>query len=399
MKSPYTRLATPVGAYHSLTSRIVWGDEFATQVEGLAARINADVTSLIKARGCATERSALQAKIVEAFFMAAAMGGSVLEAVKHHVAREQSDFIDMRDLVEALSPKRQQSLLGLFQLHRPLNPQYLTIVISDLDCTAIERAAISTPVYYDGCVVPGFAPLVNALTHQGITTMTFISARPKFMENWSIKKTASAIRSVGLTAFSFEAGQLPGSAIFVAAQAADGASTKKLARRLLVASAKKFAKLKMDSYLKLQTIFPHARFVFFGDDAQGDYLFAQALVRHNEQNFAFIRDVAAPEMKVAALSDEPRILYHRSYYEAAVKAPLDVLPPSQRDLAFVLMQQEHLSRYSKELGLCNPQARERDQPWLTNIMEAHVPVPEHNFAPIIGRELLAANFELEPDLR
>lgn len=338
------------------------------RVNSIAKKINADIDRLTK-MGPFGARSSLQSEIMKGFFSASELGPSALEAVKHIVAREQSDFIDMRDLLETLQPLRRRQLLTLFRYIGAPCRHYQTIVISDLDCTAIEKSAIAEPVYLDGSVIMGFVPLANALTHQGATTLTFVSARPKFIENWSIQSIAGQFKAAGLRAFSFEAGRLPGTALFTAAQAAFKMGAINRARELLLASATEFANLKFKSYLQLSEIFPHARFVFLGDDGQGDFLFAEMLVCHSQRNFAFIRDIARPEMKV--VPDLPeylrnRVIHHRTYFEAIFRAPPDLLSETQRQSALEATVYEYYSKCAS--GGYTSRALERDNPWLSRAL-------------------------------
>lgn len=366
--------------------------------EDISNRINSNAATLLRYRTLGLWSNSCENTIVNSFVEAAEQGGSFLEAVKHNVAREQSDFIDLRDVLDALSKRNSECLYTLFRTVSVLDQRYHTIVLSDLDSTAVEKSSIAPSIYADGSVIFGFTPLVNALTHNGSTTMVFISARPKFIENWSIRGTAQKLHGSGIKAFSFETGELPGSALFVAAQAAQAVGARKRARRLLIASAVDFAERKYASYRKLAKAFPRARFVFFGDDSQGDYMFANALVQHNPSNYAFIRSIASPGMKVAPKSHNLRsddagtawrlplvlggeeiygaylqapaqIVYHRSYYEALYMAPPGLFSADQIMAARVGMMNEYNARYIHSVdSFCAPEeAQERDAPWIARL--------------------------------
>lgn len=263
-------------------------------------------------------------EIINLFLQAANISPDTFELVKHAVDCEGDDFLDVNNLLDDLKPVYRIHLLRLFKNVSPfVSYQYRTKVISDLDNTAIENAFVAPvpPGSKDKYPVKGFINLVNKLTMNGKTTVTFISARPRMIEKFSIINTIKKFRKEGLTNFVFEAGDLVGPIKL---------GVSYFNTNYTWESSLHLGKIKMNSYLRILNVYPSSRFIFFGDDTQGDYIFAAFLVNHNPKNIAIIRKISLNPISPHNIWDDsmfpnilnkhlvlnnPRIIYHNDSYE------------------------------------------------------------------------------------
>ena len=345
-------------------------------------------------------------KIVELFNYAASCSSEVVEAVKHRVSEEESDFKDMGDLIADLQPDQSQYILRLFlSIAPPISSlpfsQYSCVVLSDLDNTVIENLNVCTIHYVANDVVPGYVPITRALTCNWSTTLTFISARPKNFEIVSILSIKRVLADNGIHSFSFESGEISGTVLYAQSVAARLAGRVELANKLLLQAALLYAELKYQSYKKLVQIYPHAKFVFFGDDTQGDYIFGCRFVNDRPNNFAFIRRIADypvspdgvcwPSPATAAAgagttTPTPEayplsLIYHTSYYEAIIRAPEQAFSASggRREDAATYAAEEYNTKYLPLAAAGRfanlAEATARDSPWIPQILGLAAKIP------------------------
>jgi hypothetical protein len=266
------------------------------------------------------------------------VGGSpLLERVKHVIAEESGDFEDFATAVER-SPRvlEVQAFIARTALpYAALDPRIRTNVISDLDNTAIENATVAPITYIDSRLVFGFTPLLKTFT-RSLTTPTFISARPGPMEIPSIISAKRSLSQHNIP-FAFESGSIAGTLYYFAARSVraaigtDAAVKTRAWKGSIGTAATTYAAQKFKNYRRVSQYFPGAGYVFFGDDTQGDYIFALQFVIDRPQNRAFVRMVADPRVSMSPRSaawplprdnrpPHPRIIEHASYYEAGEEA-------------------------------------------------------------------------------
>lgn len=210
----------------------------------------------------------------------------VLERTKHLISEEEKDYLDLRALLTDL--KNSRNLLELLRTPS-LNYFNSTIVLCDVDNTLLENHAIANIRYHNKSVIPGIVDLLNYLS-KGFTTVTFLSARPKHIEGFSIAEIKSKLSEHSLRNFTFESGEIRGTVSFVAAKLSSASS--EMRKKFAIESAMEYARLKFESYLQFAELYPASRFVFFGDDTQGDAIAAWLILSHSAQNQAFIRRCA-----------------------------------------------------------------------------------------------------------
>ena len=320
-------------------------------------------------------------------FLATA-GPDALERMKNLIAIESTDLLDLTDLVADLPPAQRGRLLRLFAspIARPLDPRSTIKVISDLDNTIIESAGIAPVVYTPGDVAPGSMPLMRALASGTVTTMTMVSARPRILELHSIMKMRRTLENSAAPPFSFASGELKGPVRYVGACIGErllGGRAAATWRHHKAVACMHFANKKMQCFVALQAAFPHAKFVFFGDDTQGDWIFAAMMVRQFPQSFAFIRRIATANTSVAPGSQNwppdartleyiaatsPRILLHNSYYEALARSPDAILSPAARVSAWQGAIDEftgNVHKYRNGTFRTGPLQEPVDRAWIT----------------------------------
>jgi hypothetical protein len=215
-----------------------------------------------------------------------------------------------------------------------------------LDNTVIENEHVC-PVYYaHNDIIPGFIPFAKALTRDGSTTLTFISARPSSIEAANIVHVKHVLQSRGMPpSFAFQSGKLPATLWYSASRVTGSEACFDKAAQM-------YATTKYEVYLRLCQLFPFSRFVFFGDDTQGDAIFAKWFVEHRQQqNYAFIRCCTAVANGFRVQSESPFITYHTSYYEAIVRAsPRSFGDPSVRETAAAYALEEYHRHYLPSLN-------------------------------------------------
>jgi hypothetical protein len=317
-----------------------------------------------------------------------------LESLKHLVSREDKDFLDMTSLMRDLPSYFRLQLATIFK--NSLLPDYTdnTIVVSDIDNTAVENSSVAPVVYTDKKIIPGFETLVYALTFSGTTTVTFISARPQQLEFSSILGLSSALKKTSLP-FSFSGGNLRGPCLYASAMVAAKSeevvrTSEEKTKSMLLDACTEFAKIKLKRVQEIMTVYPNARIVFFGDDSQGDYLFAHLLVNSGhckKKHYAFIRSTHTLHEKKGRHVIHPntgglwpstvqftptnetaeRILHHTSYYEALVKCPLDILSGTRRARAYENSKNDFFT-LNRSKFVSPAEAAHRDNPWISKML-------------------------------
>jgi hypothetical protein len=332
----------------------------------LAARLATEITHnhMLLRVGCRfLLRQKIERNIIHSFQTAASCG--ILEQVKNLTDVESSDFCDLTDIISDFSLNNAMRLLALFrEFQTPF--AHPIKVISDLDNTVIETEACAPAVYVPNDFVFGAIPLIKGLsqsvtTNDEKTTVTFVSARPEHFEVSSICSVKRFLRKDPYApAFSFASGNFEGPIKYGKGVAMQKIGLKERGRSQILRGCAAFANAKFEKYLALEKVYPHSRFVFLGDDTQGDYLFAQALVSHKPTNFAFIRSAATRENSVVG-EWNPRIHFVQSWCQAIASAPEDVLPSANRRIAM----REVINSYphdfvAKRHLFKNPQRAEED---------------------------------------
>lgn len=323
--------------------------------------------------------------IYNLFLRAFYLSPNTFEKLKTILSSEELDLLDLPDLLDDLHPAVSLKLRHLFLINYNLSDSFLyhTQAITDLDCTFVENRGAGRVVYNDKEVVFGIAPLHRALTREGSTCLTVVSARPKFMETHSLYSNRKRLKDAGIHHYSFESGEIDGTILFLSSQALRNGGNFVKANELLLKSATSFADLKFKCYLRLKGAFPLSNFVFTGDDTQGDFIFAVKLVSDNPKNFAIIRKIAKPGEDVSPFSRSlkfpsnppitrnvcSRIIYVESFYEAICRAPSDVLPFVLRKRAASLALEEYYRRYVTSFSRFESpiEARRRDSKWLEDL--------------------------------
>lgn len=309
-------------------------------------------------------------KVLNKFYQAFYISPNMLEKIKTTISSEEHDLKDLTDLLEDLHPVVRRELTMLFMTNYSLSNKYLyhTQVITDLDCTLFENANIAQPVYGGNrFTVAGIFPLLKSLTRNGSTCLTVITARPSSIEAHSLISNRERLTNVGIGRYSFQSGELDGTIHFLMNKCFRKLGMYKEANDELKRASLLFAALKYKCYLRLKEAYPYSQFVFTGDDAQGDYIFATLLVQDNPKNFAFIRNATSQDLAVTPYTHHwpsnseiekafqrknfipnltnnfnwslpnfsERILYVSNFYEAIAKAPFDVLEDSLKQNAIL----------------------------------------------------------------
>jgi len=225
-----------------------------------------------------------------------------LEEIKNIIS-DKRDYNDMIDLLEHLSTQTRFKLYQIFAKNIiPNDSYYKVIVISDVDNTAIENSIVAPVKYINKELIPGFQILIKLLSNNRTTT-NFISARPHIVGNKSIDSLSNKINSD--LKFSFLNGNIIPLIELVSAKIfCDKIGIKR--------SYKHIAQYKFNKFNELLRIYPSCKFIFFGDDTQGDYIFAKYLVDSVSESIAFIRKCKFTKINPQYYS--PNIIYHQSYY-------------------------------------------------------------------------------------
>jgi len=285
--------------YRNVNSRIVFTRE--TVLKTAKASLPKFVKNLVVpiAQSSVAKKSVIPRdvshKIVDIFEHFLRISPTLFCELKHRISEEESDFLDLTDLIEDLEVSARSRFVNDLCARAAANSHlipdsYKTLVISDLDNTCIENAMFGFPdsgVAHKE-ILPGFVDVVKALTADFTTTATFISARPRQFEKGSIAATEKVLSKSGIKRFAFASGELHAPARYGASMIVGNRN-----RKLLTSACIDFAALKYQCYLKLKELFPECCFAFLGDDTQGDAIFATAMTAHSP-SVAFIRKAAPP---------------------------------------------------------------------------------------------------------
>jgi len=226
--------------------------------------------------------------------------GDNFEIFKHEIDQD-TDHIDILTVFDYLNEYEQEKFINKCQQNIFSDDLKLKI-ISDIDNTFIEAPFIAKNTYKTDIIIPGYMDIVKSMTKLPIT---FISARPKILENKTINKISS------LTNYKFSV--LTGSVLPLIYEGVSWIIYNKLLSRL---SHKKIAEGKYYNFIRWQKIFPHNKFLFFGDDSQGDHIFARKMIDRFPDALACIRRVMDDNIESEYI--HPNIFYHRSYFHIIV---------------------------------------------------------------------------------
>jgi len=264
----------------------------------------------------------------------------LMEELKNKISDER-DYFDIVDLVLKMELNYRNKILSLFQNNQlPYESAYATKIMADIDNTTLENSCIAPIVYKDKDIIPGIQTILKYFS-QGKTTVSFISARPRQLERNSIN-TINNLISKQLR-FSFLTGDIKSIGKWTIGKITFSKSIEEW-------SYTDMATKKFQNYLALKELYPHCRFIFLGDDTQGDAYFARMVVQHDPRNFAAIRIIAKRELP-EYLFNHSKIYYHSSYFELIHRMILlglidkDIISPI---LEFEWSQQYHSYSYQQE---------------------------------------------------
>ena len=258
--------------------------------------------------------------------------GDQLEELKNSISNER-DYYDLIDLINKMKPVYVQKLRGLFLNNKiEQSSPYYTKLLVDIDNTTIENQSIAPITYQNRMIIPGLTSLLKYYSGNGKSTVNFLSARPKLIENQSIllinHKLAKDIR------FSFLTGTFKPIIKYTVGKLLNKKDE-------IQQSYLKMAYEKFNNYLELKLLYPNCQFVFFGDDSQGDPYLADKITNHNEKSWAAIR-IVSDNYLPNEIKLNNRIIFHKSYYELAYR--LIILGLANSLLACFILQ-EYQSTY------------------------------------------------------
>lgn len=237
-----------------------------------------------------------------------------LEEMKNRISDER-DYYDMVDLVPSLKKRHRKRLLNLFNFVDPIdsNSPYFYKMMVDIDNTTIENSVIAPIYYVDKMIIPGLMPILSLFTGAGQSTTTFLSARPKEIESLSIKGIEEHFDNN--FRYAIQTGSLKPIAMYMKGKLlGDDEDLEK--------SYLEMANEKYENFKKLFAIHPQCKFIFMGDNTQGDPYLAYKLVKtKNNQGericaWTAIR-IVGDRQYPHKLYENKRILFHSSYYELA----------------------------------------------------------------------------------
>lgn len=231
-----------------------------------------------------------------------------LEELKNRISDER-DYFDLINLLNNIPYNYSLMIKDIFNSTPiSISSPYYTKMLVDIDNTTIENSAVARVQYQDRYIIPGIRSILKYFSN-GKTTVDFISARPKIVERTSINMVNKLLSND--LRFSFLTGDIKALVKYI-----DGKIT--LSKTKLNNSYYHMAIKKYQNYLELKQIYPHCRFIFMGDDTQGDYYFAKMLVDNNQLNFGIIRQIADTIIQ-DDIKYHPRIFFHTSYFELIYK--------------------------------------------------------------------------------
>lgn len=230
-----------------------------------------------------------------------------LEELKNIVSNER-DYFDLIDLVNQISDPYQSQIRQLFLNCRISNSsKYYYKLLVDIDNTTIENKSIAPISYQNHQIIPGLLGILRYFSGNGISTINFLSARPKIIENQSIhtinRKLSQDLR------FSFLTGTLRPIINYTI-----GKIYKNLDK--IEKSYYQMASEKFNNYLSLRELYPHCQFIFIGDDTQGDPYLAYQIVESDSLAWTAIRRVINKKLPMEIIN-HPRIYFHQSYFQLA----------------------------------------------------------------------------------
>jgi hypothetical protein len=205
----------------------------------------------------------------------------------------------------------------------------------DIDNTTLENATVAPITYANKELIPGLTGLLRYFSSHGATSIAFLSARPRLIERFSID-TVNRMLSSRLR-FSFLTGTIEPIVDYVKGRVTGRSE-------YLERSYQKMADEKFNNYLQLKELYPSNRFVFLGDDTQGDPYLAYRLANQSEENWAAIRRVTNRPLPSEVLA-HPRIFWHSSYFELAWTLVNAGLADPQRLVPLLLSERYQRDRY------------------------------------------------------
>ena len=242
-------------------------------------------------------------QILEIFYKYAG-NSEQLERLKNLISNER-DYHDLVDLVARMSLPYRQLLKELYW-NTPVNQSsiYAIKMMVDIDNTTLENSTTGPITYVNRELIPGITSLLRYFSGDGETSVTFLSARPALIERQSIDMINSMLSSK--LSFSFSTGTVNPILYYIKGKFNGDLETSYL----------KMAEEKFSNYLQLKELYPMNRFIFLGDDTQGDPYIAYKLANHSGSNWTAIRRVTGRQFPVEITSHQ-RIYWHSSYYELA----------------------------------------------------------------------------------
>jgi hypothetical protein len=278
--------------------------------------------------------------LIEACFLRAfSIGGRcALERVKHLVEIETYDFDDLADLMAALSSRARARVERFFFTagqalcsccSRGGNCCSFGIkVVCDIDNTLIEKASTGRIIFPDDTAVPGAGALLLALSGKW-STVSLLTARPNVMERSTLRRFRLQGRDEPAAEFSekwFPQVSMAGGNLS-ARNVSALLLTKSHSMRTRLRAYTSLAYSKVSATEQIASLYPRAKIVLVGDDAQGDYIAAALLSHRLKDRFlaAFIRMVAWPGSSVSPRGDmwpssiedaRCTVIEHSCYFQA-----------------------------------------------------------------------------------
>lgn len=285
--------------------------------------------------------------------------GEDLEELKNRISDDR-DYYDLVNLFGRISEPYRSMIINHFNSNYiPPNSIYATKIFSDIDNTTIENKTFAPVLYKDKDVVPGIRSILKYFS-KCRTAVGFISARPKILERSSID-TVDRMFTKQLR-FSFHTGDVSSITQYIIGKAT-------LSESAVTNSYIQMAHAKYNNYLNLREIYPHCRFIFLGDDTQGDFYFAKLLVDHDPNNMAFIRQAVGTLIQ-PDIFYHPRIWFHTSYFELIYTLINDLIV--DRTEISKLLQFEMLYQYDS-LNYNSAEQIAKDKYYYNLIMGTGVP--------------------------
>lgn len=266
----------------------------------------------------------------------------LFEELKNQISDDR-DYYDLVDLIDALPLSYHTNIMNIIRSTRITNHSpYATQIMADIDNTTIENYCIAPVQYQNKAIVPGIMTLLKYFS-RGKTTVSFISARPRIIERKSIQIINNLVSKQ--LRFTFLTGEIHHMIKY-------GMGRGMFSDQVVESSYIDMAQKKYTNYLALKQVFPYCRFIFLGDDTQGDPYLADMLTNSSPHNFAAIRMIAGRKLPTYILQN-PRIYFHTSYF-ALIHVLISIGLINHTEI-LPMLQFEMDNQYNPMMYLCQNQ--------------------------------------------